>query len=94
MKHPRLTPQVLDSIKSTFLDCFPQGSQLYLFGSQVDPEKKGGDIDLYIESPLDKAEEVTDAKEKFLTQLFFKIGDQKVDVIIKFKMELPIHEAL
>lgn len=91
MRTPRLNAAELAGIKEAFIQCFPKGSHLYLFGSRSDPKKKGGDIDLYIEAPFETADQVLDAKEKFLTKLFVKIGEQKVDVIIKFQTDLPIH---
>lgn len=91
MKAPRLEKKEIESIKECFLESFPKGSLLYLFGSRADPSKKGGDIDLYIETPLEESDLVTSAKLKFLTLLVFKIGEQKVDVVVKFKNDLPIH---
>ena len=43
----RLTFKQHQAIKKYFLEVFREG-QIYLFGSRVDDNKKGGDIDLYI----------------------------------------------
>ena len=75
----RLTNFEIDSIKRTFIDIFGKGD-IYIFGSRVDDELKGGDIDLFIvgcdcKNRLEK-------KIAFLTSLKQKIGDQKIDLII------------
>ena len=51
----RLSTYEVDAIKDTFKDIFQNGD-IYLFGSRIDDDKKGGDIDLYIKlsSPLQK----------------------------------------
>ncbi len=46
----RLTKKQLLSIKEPFKECFSFGDKLFLFGSRTDDSKKGGDIDLYIET--------------------------------------------
>ena len=53
--------------------------KIYLFGSRVDDSRKGGDIDLYIQTDI--KENVLDKKIKFLAILKQKIGVQKIDVV-------------
>jgi len=75
---------------------FDKGAKVYLFGSRVDDNKKGGDIDLYI-IPEKKvnAKQQHDKKIKFLVALQIAIGEQKVDVIIaKDKNRLIEKEAI
>lgn len=45
----RLEQSDLYSIIQTFKECFEESDHLWLFGSKVDSNKRGGDIDLYIE---------------------------------------------
>ena len=53
-------------------------AQLYLFGSRVDDEKKGGDIDLLVVS-----KEITKKDLRYLRIEFFKhFGEQKLDIIL------------
>jgi len=73
----RLDKHEIQSIKQTFIDVFENGC-IYLFGSRVDDKRKGGDIDLFIESTNSNLIN----KIKFLAILKEKIGDQKIDVII------------
>jgi hypothetical protein len=75
----RLTAYEIKSIKESFLDVFEEGS-ISLFGSRVDDAQKGGDIDLYIQTPKEKA--TLENKIKFLVMLKEKIGEQKIDVIL------------
>jgi predicted nucleotidyltransferase len=58
---------------------FGENTRVYLFGSRVDDQKKGGDIDLYIVT--DKTDDLLERKIKFLAALTQEIGEQKVDVI-------------
>ena len=88
----RLTTKEIKTIKKTFLNIFDKGN-IYLFGSRVDDTKRGGDIDLYIESVSD--ENLLEKKLDFLVELKQKIGDQKIDVIIsKDKSRLIEQEAI
>lgn len=74
----RLSTQQHQAIKKYFLEVFHDG-HIYLFGSRVDDEKKGGDIDLYIDS-YDK-ENLVHKKLDFLVKLKREIGNQKIDVV-------------
>ena len=47
----RLTPDQIETIKSTTAAVLGQGVGVTLFGSRLDDRQKGGDIDLYIEVP-------------------------------------------
>ena len=59
---------------------FGDDIKLYLFGSRVDDDKKGGDIDLFIES-----EEMVDMQTqiKFLSAIYKNITQRKVDLLIQ-----------
>jgi len=67
------------SIIETFKDTFGDG-KIYLFGSRIDDNLKGGDIDLYIDTPL--KDNLTEKKIDFLVSLKQKIGEQKIDIIL------------
>ncbi len=83
MKGIRLTDQQVSAIKQTFTDFFSENDHLWLFGSRADLSKKGGDIDLYIETTLTDIAKVVQIRSNFITQLWRKIGEQKIDVVIK-----------
>jgi len=74
----RLSKSQHQAIKKYFLEVFHDG-HIYLFGSRVNDEKKGGDIDLYIDSPDKK--NLVHKKIDFLVKLKKEIGNQKIDVV-------------
>ena len=87
----RLSIKQQECIKKRFLDVFKEG-KIYLFGSRVDDNKKGGDIDLYIE--IFNHNNLFMKKIKFLAKLKRDIGEQKIDVIFnKDKNRLIEQEA-
>lgn len=46
----RLKPKEIQAIKKAAKKQFGAGAKIFLFGSREDDSKKGGDIDLYIET--------------------------------------------
>jgi predicted nucleotidyltransferase len=77
----RLKQQELDIIKQSAIKFFGDSSHIYIFGSRVDDAKKGGDIDIFIET--NKNENILESKIKFLVELEKKLGEQKIDLIVK-----------
>jgi predicted nucleotidyltransferase len=89
----RLTNFEQKMIKKAFIESFEEG-KIYLFGSRVDENKRGGDIDLYL-IPSQKFDNERDRKIKFLVKLDLYIGEQKIDVILaKDTSRLIEQEAL
>lgn len=89
----RLTPLQVDAIRVAATNHFGQNSQVWLFGSRVNKHAKGGDIDLYIETEIQDAAELIESKLHFLVELHKKLGDQKIDVVIRYidsEKDLPI----
>ncbi|WP_069472329.1 nucleotidyltransferase domain-containing protein [Candidatus Marithrix sp. Canyon 246] len=73
----RITSKQLQAIKQTIHNFDPQ-ALIYLFGSRVDDNKKGGDIDLLVFSQhLDFR-----MQRKIKIKLYELIGEQKIDLII------------
>ncbi len=88
----RLNDHEINAIKKIFKQYFLKNDKLWVFGSRVNDNAKGGDIDLYVESNYHTAKEVMEAKIAYLTDLQMRIGEQKIDLVIKFDdYELPIH---
>jgi predicted nucleotidyltransferase len=88
----RLNDLERNSIKKAFKDVFKNG-EIYLFGSRVDDNKRGGDIDLYIIPQI--KENLREKKSLFLSKLYEYIGEQKIDIIIaKDKNRLIEQEAI
>ena len=60
---------------------FGDNALLYLFGSRIEDDKLGGDIDLLIETNL-KPEEAFIRKIQAITEIQFALGEQKIDILI------------
>jgi len=71
---------------------FGNDIKLYLFGSRVDDNKKGGDIDLFLESdhPIDLEMQI-----KFLSAIQKNVTERKIDLVVKtpFDAYKPIFDA-
>jgi len=78
----RLSDFERNTIKTLARQFYGQQAMVILFGSRVDDAKKGGDIDVFIETPLESS--IKD-KLNFLVQLENIIGEQKVDLVVKSK---------
>ena len=73
---------------------FGKDTHIWLFGSRVDDEAKGGDIDLYIEPQTQNNSDLITAKLQFLRDLHKKIGEQKIDVVLRRSdstVDLPVY---
>ena len=78
-----MTITEIEVIKKVTRDVFGENATISLYGSRTDNNKKGGDIDLYIQCNCHiSREELYQLKIKFLVQLKKIIGDQKIDVLI------------
>jgi hypothetical protein len=92
----RLSEFEIDAIKSSFKKIFQSDTDhIWIFGSRIDAKAKGGDIDLYIETKEDDLSVILDLKIKFLSDLEWRIGEQKIDVVInrsKSKTFLSIYQ--
>jgi predicted nucleotidyltransferase len=79
----RLTLKQREVIVSTLETIFGKNSKIYLFGSRVDNTKRGGDIDLLVitEESL-SSEELIRRKLKALAELYKKLGERKIDLLV------------
>lgn len=60
------------------MKCFDPDALVNLFGSRVDDNKRGGDIDLLVISGI-----ITrDDKRKIKLKLYESIGEQKIDLVL------------
>jgi predicted nucleotidyltransferase len=74
----RLTPAQIDTIQSTVHTVLGDGAQVTLFGSRVDDQQKGGDVDLYVETAQPDLMKKIRCKVSLQDQL-----DLPVDLIVK-----------
>ena len=77
----RLSAEEVNAIIRTAKEVFGDRINLWLFGSRIDPNKRGGDIDLYLETEI--TDNILRKKLKFLIKLEDRIGEQKIDLILK-----------
>lgn len=79
---PRLSEKFLKKIVNFFktLPLLP-GESLYIFGSRVKPEARGGDIDLLLEcNDAERFKVFQKEKTKLKNKLIKLLDDQKVDL--------------
>lgn len=79
----RLTPAQKEAIQRATTEVFGAQASVWLFGSRVDDNKRGGDIDLLIQPESASAREILLRKIRFLTKLERLLGERKVDVVIE-----------
>jgi predicted nucleotidyltransferase len=88
----RLTEYQINLIKNFALQFFGNNTKIYLFGSRADDNKKGGDIDIYIETEV--RENILDKKIGMLLELEKKLGQRKIDIVINnFSNYQPIYDV-
>lgn len=80
----RLTDQQRTIIRATVAETFGAGADVWLFGSRVDDNKRGGDIDLLIETDQADVDAIARAEISFLTKIQMKLGEQKIDVLLDY----------
>lgn len=60
---------------------FGADAQVLLFGSRTDDARRGGDIDLYVETDLAPAD-ANRAKLLTIADIQLAIGEQKIDLVV------------
>jgi predicted nucleotidyltransferase len=77
----RLTAEARHIIRATTHEIFGEQAQVRLFGSRIDDNQRGGDIDLLVELPNPQKE----SRKKSLAlvaRLQMRLGDQPIDVLV------------
>ena len=91
----RLRESDVAHIQESFRHHFGKDDHLWLFGSRTDLEKRGGDIDLYVETDF-AGPEASTKKTLFRRELWRRIGEQKIDIVVHIlndPNELSIYET-
>lgn len=73
----RLKHEQIQSIRETILNRDPS-AKVYLFGSRVDDNQKGGDIDLLVLSK----KLTSDDRRKIKLDLYRSLGSRKIDLVL------------
>ena len=74
----RLTPAQINTIKSTAASVLGEGVRVTLFGSRLNDQQKGGDVDLYVEVQRPEITQNIRCKVQLQERL-----DMPVDLIVK-----------
>ncbi|MEA3244104.1 MAG: nucleotidyltransferase domain-containing protein [Pseudomonadota bacterium] len=77
----RLSSQARHVIRDTVREIFGPEATVALFGSRLDDEARGGDIDLLVQSTAP----IRERQRKVLTlvaRLQMRLGDQPIDVLV------------
>ncbi len=80
-------------IKAEVYKLLGPDSQIILFGSCTDDNQKGGDIDLFIQTPQHLSNKIK-VECRLSARLYMRLGGQKVDVLIKDRQSnmAPIYQ--
>jgi hypothetical protein len=90
----RLSNHELEAIAVLFHKYFIKNDKIWLFDSRTIPSKKGGDIDLSIETQATDPNDAIHRQTQFIIGLESKIGEQRIDVVLNMlhlRYELAIH---
>ena len=87
----RLDSGLIPRLLTDTSEVFGNDAELWLFGSRVDDNARGGDIDLYVETADETG--LLERRLEFQRRLFRLFGDRKVDVVIhpRTRPFSPIH---
>ena len=85
----RLTPEQAAIIRSAAAEVFGSDARVWLFGSRVDDSRRGGDIDLLLQTGLTQPDELVRASIELMARLYRALGEQKIDLVL----DSPAHVA-
>ena len=76
----RLTEETKNTIIESIRWYFPQVEKIILFGSRTDDNKRGGDIDILVQTPLSSAAAFS-GKIQAMSAMQLKLGEQRIDLL-------------
>ena len=90
----RLTPEQIAIIRSAAAEVFGSDARVWLFGSRVDDDKRGGDIDLYLETAQTSSSAIR-RQARLWSLLQQKLGEQRIDIVVRAAdtSPQPIHDV-
>jgi len=77
----RLSDAERQAIMEAVAESFGTEARAWLFGSRTDDTRRGGDIDLYVETAL--ADDLPRRKGLFLSQVWRRIGARRIDLLVR-----------
>ena len=91
-EYMRLSKKEIQVILRATKEIYGEGVEIYLFGSRINDEKKGGDIDLLVRGSSERKGVL--ARIRMLARLKYFLGDQKIDIIGDHEDSPVAREAL
>jgi len=90
----RLAAEQIGHIVSATRELLGPGARVWLFGSRVDDARRGGDIDLLVESDRHVEQPVWTAAQ-LSARLQRRLGERRIDVLVSdpTTQPEPIHEV-
>ena len=86
----RLSDQQIKAIKDAVQQIFGNEAKVYIFGSRAVSDKKGGDIDIMVLAP--DLQDKYKKKIQLLTELYKRLGERKIDLIITDSIKSDIEK--
>ena len=92
----RISPQQTETIKIFTHRHFGEDAEVWLFGSRVNNEKRGGDYDFLIETSVNQPDIIIEHKITMIAELQStpNFEDEKIDLIVKRRnssFDMPIY---
>ncbi len=71
------------AVESASREALPAGTRVLLFGSRLDDNRRGGDIDLRVELPEPlSADDVVNRRTRFTARLYRLLEERRIDVVM------------
>ncbi len=80
----RITETERRVLRDAAREAFGADSTVFLFGSRVDDSRRGGDIDLLVETGKTGHAAIFEAQLRFLATVKLALGEQKIDVLVDY----------
>ena len=84
----RITPQQALQIKQTIHQVFGEQASVWLFGSRVDDQARGGDVDLFVKTSMPLDNPAVLAAKAAVAVMKLQQG-RKVDVVVQAPNSTP-----
>ena len=79
----RLSAVERRAVESASREALPAGTRVLLFGSRLDDNRRGGDIDLLVELPEPlSADDVVNRRTRFTARLYRLLEERRIDVVM------------
>jgi len=94
----RLNPKQIQRLKDAVACHFGKNARIWVFGSRVDDQRRGGDYDFYVETSKADPDEIVTDKLNMLASLHAspEFEGEKIDLVIRSAVpgpELPIYKV-